>query len=123
MRGLDGTVKTRIEDLATKLKNKKITGPDYQNNSSFFMTWYNHPYIEEATKINRKWFKQMSDVMGLLSKFKVDMDISEERNLKERYESDKLKYEKFLKDFRNLLKNPPKLSDKEMEQVRARKNR
>jgi len=117
MVAFNDTIKAKINEVNSKLKSKNITGLDYESYSRLFMSWYKHPYTEEATRIDKDWFKTLYDCTSRMSKSKIDMEVDEARNFKEPYEKAKAEYDKMLKVFIATLAKPPKFSDEDYKKL------
>ncbi|OGV55694.1 MAG: hypothetical protein A2017_03170 [Lentisphaerae bacterium GWF2_44_16] len=109
MRSLSDTVKQRNEEAIQKYK--KFKGIEWAANAQMYLIWSEHPYIEEASRIDRRWFSKVSQIMSSISKWKNEMEVSSERNLTERYNRAKAGYENLLKTFLVTIKKPTMLSD------------
>lgn len=111
MRSLSDTVKQRNEEAIQKYK--KFKGIEWAANAQMYLIWSEHPYIEEASRIDRRWFSKVSQIMNSISKWKNEMEISSERNLTERYDRAKAGYENLIKIFLATIKKPTMLSDED----------
>jgi len=117
MQGFNDEVIKYADGIKKKVKSTSVKGVELLLSSRAFASWYDHPYIEEATKINKSWFKDVSTLLAQMSKSKSDMDATKDINMKERYDADKLQYDKLLKKLQATLAKPPKFSDEEYKKL------
>ena len=68
--------------------------------------------IEKVTKISRNWFKKCRDALKLMFKPKGDMDTAILNRDKKAFKKAKIEYNKLLKKFKKLIKNPVKAKKK-----------
>lgn len=120
MLAFDEIIKSKINEFSNKLNSGKLKWSNYLSFSSLAMFWYNHPYTEESTRINKTWFKDISSLSEKTSKIKHNMELAEDSKdpkAKEIYDKNKVEYDKLLKVLKALIAKPPKFSDDEYKKI------
>lgn len=117
MEAFKDIVDSKVKETEKKSKLKDTKGIEYLACSQVFANWCKHPYLEEATRIDKSWFRDISIELNNLFKLKTAMDADFENNNKERYGNDKIQYDKSVKKLREIIAKPPKLSDEEYKKM------
>ena len=99
------------DEIKQKIKDKKILSLDLLVYSKNFKMYYDMSSIEDATKINREFFKKSSDYLKKLSDSKTMVEVYEENDKKNdpKYVAAKKAYEPLLKEFEKYFNDPPRI--------------
>jgi hypothetical protein len=99
------------DEIKQKIKDKKILSLELLGYSRNFKVYYDMPLSEDATKINRDFFKKSSDYLKKLSDYKTIVEVYEENNKKQdpKCLSAQNGYETLLKEFEKYFGDPPRI--------------
>jgi len=102
---------------------EKMKGILLMCDASLVKKWADSEYIEEATKINRNWFKQLADSLSKFAACKVEMEGAEECGRQDKLAPLKVYFEKQGSEIIRLLSKPDKLSDAELNKIREERRK
>ncbi|GEM_PF-4857408 len=102
------------EDIKLKIKDNKIKSLELLGFSNIFKVYSENMAIEDATNIQRDYFKKTSEYLKQLSELKTKIEVYEENNKKDepKYIESKKNYEPLLKEFVKYFNDPPKIKAK-----------
>ena len=99
-------------DKVSSMEKSKIKGIDMGAYSNEFRIISETPQVEKVMDISNVWFLNISKLLNEMSKYKTEMEVSEERDLRERLSTAKKIYEELEKKLKYQLNHPLKISKK-----------
>ncbi len=106
------SVNQAVEFVSGSFKDSKVAGIEMLAYSKAFKSISDNPEVEKVMGIDNEWYLNISKMLLEMSKYKVDMEISQERNLAERFETDRKNYVELVKKFKYLVEHPVKVQKK-----------
>lgn len=99
-------------DKVTSIGKSKEKGLDIGSYANEFKIISENPQLEKVMDLSSVWFLDISKLLKEMSKYKTEMEVSEERGLKERLAIAKKLYEELGKKLKYQLDHPQKVGKK-----------
>ncbi|GEM_PF-4380372 len=99
-------------DLVSKAIDSKVDGIQMLAYSKAFKSISDYPEVEKIMGIDNEWYLNISKMLAEMGKYKMEMEISKERDLTARFETAKNSYAVLAPKFKQLIEHPVKVSKK-----------
>ncbi|HCE44480.1 MAG TPA: hypothetical protein DET40_13105 [Lentisphaeria bacterium] len=106
------SVNQAVEMVSMESTDLKVNGIQMLAYSKAFKAISDNPEVEKLMGVDNEWYLNISKMLGEMSKYKLEMEISKERNLTERFDAAKKTYAELCRKFKYLMDHPQKLQKK-----------
>ncbi len=99
-------------DAVSKAVDSKVVGIHLLAYSKGFKTISDNPDVEKIMGIDNEWYLNISKMLAEMGRYKLEMELSQQRNLAQRFDAAKTGYMALVPKFKYLMEHPVKVQRK-----------